>query len=80
MNIVLLYSTFYDYIDNMKEFLNGIEKSFVKRFGKLQLINMEDKLLFEDFIHFLSTYKFETSEYISFWNETFAPMNYEEKK
>ena len=80
INIDLYYSTFFDYIDNMKEFLKGIEKSFDKRFGKLELVNMEDKQLFEDFIHFLSTYKFETSEYISFWNETFSPMSNEEKK
>ena len=80
INIDLYYSTFFDYIDNMKEFLKGIEKSFDKRFGKLELVNMDDKQLFEDFIHFLSTYKFETSEYISFWNETFSPMSYEEKK
>lgn len=80
LNIALLYSTFYDYIANMKDFLLGIEDSFKKKFGELLLDNMEKKKLFEDFIQFLATYRFKTTEYIAYWNEIFEPLTEEQQK
>ena len=43
----------------MKNFLLILDEAFNKRFGKLELTNIEDKLLFETYIHFLASYKFE---------------------
>ena len=80
INTVLLYSTIYKYIGYIKLFLSGIEEAFNKRFGNLLLVDMKDKMLFEDFIHFLSTYKFDTLEYIAYWSEIFVPLDKNKKK
>lgn len=63
----------------MKNFLVILDEAFNKRFGKLELTNIEDKLLFETYILFLASYKFEKLEYISFWKETFILLDLEEK-
>ena len=59
LNLVLSYSNFFDFIYIMKNFLINVDKIFIERFGKLELTNIEDKLLFEAYIHFLVSYKFE---------------------
>ena len=79
-NIALLNSEFYYYIANIHEFLIRVETTFNKKFGKLELDNINDKMLFEDFIHFLSTYDFKTTEYISYWNEIFVPLDEDDKR
>ena len=79
-SILLLHSKFYEYIDYMQKFLVYVEKYFREKFGNLKLDAYNDKLLFEDYIHFLSTYKFKENSSNSFWKETFVPLNLEEKK
>ena len=57
-----------------------VEENFNKRFRNLELSKEEDKSLFEDYINFLATYKFDKCNYNSFWKETFVPLNLEEKE
>jgi len=78
--IILLHSKFFEYIDYMKKFLVYVEKYFRERFGNLELDKYDDKLLFEDYIHFLATYNFKESSFNSFWKEVFVSLNLEEKK
>jgi len=78
--ILLLHSKFFEYIDYMKKFLVYVEKYFRERFGNLELDKYDDKLLFEDYIHFLATYNFKESSFNSFWKEVFVSLNLEEKK
>ena len=77
---LLLHSDFFYYLNEIKLFLIEVEENFYKRFGNLDLPNDEDKALFEDYIHFLATYKFDKCNYASFWKETFVPLIFEEKE
>ena len=74
-NFLLLHSNYFIYIRKVKEFLIGVDSEFCQRFGKFGFDSKEDQLLFEDYINFLGTYKFEDKNYISFWKETFVPLN-----
>jgi len=76
----LLKANFFIYLENIKLFLQKVNDNFQKKFQNLKLDNMNDKLLFEDYIHFLGTYKFDNYGYYSFWNETFVQLNINEKK
>jgi hypothetical protein len=76
----LLKANFFRYLCNIKIFLQKVNDNFQKKFQNLKLDNMNDKLLFEDYINFLGTYKFDYYEYYSFWNETFVQLNINEKK
>ena len=79
-NFLLLHSNYFNYIGKLKEFLIGVDNEFCQRFGNFGLDSKEDQLLFEDYIYFLGTYKFEKDYYISFWKETFVPSNPENLK
>ena len=79
-NLLLNHANYFEYISNMKRFLNEVSVNFNKRFKDLQLDKDEDKLLFEKYMHFLSTYKFKKNIYTSFWNATFVPLSLGEKK
>ena len=77
---LLKHAKFFEYIKHMKAFLNEVNKNFEERFKKFELDNKDDQVLFEDYIHFLATYKFEQCDYVSLWNSTFVPLSLEEKK
>ena len=79
INYLLLHSDYFKYLIKIKKFLIDIDKKFKEKFGKLELSNDNDKSLFEDYINFLATYKFDNRNYNSFWEETFVPLNLEEK-
>ena len=79
INYLLFHSNFFNYIEEIKIFLGSVDENFHERFGSLVLCNNEDKSLFEDYINFLATYKFDKYTYISFWNETFIPLKLENK-
>ena len=76
----LTKSKFFDYIKKMKSFLKKVDKYFNEKFKNLNFENMKDKFLFEDYINFLSSYKFENYEYAPFWMESFVPLNLDKKK
>ena len=80
ITILLLHSDFFEYIYYMQKFLIYVEQYFREKFGNLELDKYDDKLLFEDYIHFLATYNFEENSSNSFWQETFVSLNLEEKK
>ena len=80
ITFLLNQAEFFQYIKNMKKFLNEVDKNFNERFKNFELDNNGDQILFEDYIHFLATYKFDKFNYISFWNSTFVPLSLEEKK
>ena len=80
ITFILNQEEFFLYIKNMKVFLNGVDKNFNKRFKNFELDNIDDQMLFENYIHFLATYKFDKYYYISFWNSTFVPLSLKEKK
>ena len=75
-----MHCDFFKYINQIKKFLIDVEENFNNRFGNLELSNEEDKSLFEDYINFLATYKFDKCNYNSFWKEIFVPLNLEEKE
>lgn len=78
----ILNSNFFKkYIPYLIEFLVLTNTNFKIKFWNLELKNIEDKLLFTDYIHFLSTYTFDEldDEYINIWNETFVPLTIKEK-
>ena len=80
--IVLLNSEFFNYILCMKSFLNFMNANFISRFGKLELSKIEDKLLLEDYLIFIGNYIFNEKEkegFISIWNETFVPLDKNQK-
>jgi len=81
-SIILSESSFYNYIINFNLFLNNIDIEYNQRFEDLELIKTEDKLLFEDYLQFISNYKFDGNEeiIINMWKEAFLPLNNEEKK
>ena len=65
------------YMSNLKAFLLSIWNNFEKRFKDLKLEKIEDKLLFEDFIQFISTVTFNASYFvyhIDIWNESFVDL------
>ena len=76
----LTKSKFFNYIKKMKTFLKKVDQNFNEKFKNLVFENMKDKLLFEDYINFLSSYKFENYENASFWMESFVPLNLDKKK
>lgn len=80
ITFLLNHAQFFGYIKNMKAFLNAVDKNFNIRFKNLELDNNDDQILFEDYIHFLATYKFDKCDYISLWNSTFVPLSLENKK
>ena len=70
------------YAGYLQLFLIGTNKNFNIRFKNLELQTNEDKLLFEDYIQFISTYSFDYEDidnYIKLWNETFVSLNKKEK-
>ena len=64
----------------MKSFLIKVDNNFNEKFKNLSFKDMKDKLLFEDYIHFLSTCKFENYEYAPFWMESFVPLDLNKKR
>ena len=80
MIFLLSQSKFFDYIHVMQKFLKHVDVKFKERFKNLELKNMDDKLLFEDYIYFLGNYNFENYEYVPLWMETFVPLNLNLKK
>ena len=80
-SLVLSESDFFNYILDFYIFLNTIDKAFKSRFGNLELSNNEDKLLFEDYLHFISNHIFNRKEenLIYLWEETLSPLNKEQK-
>ena len=80
MIFLLSQSKFFDYIHVMQKFLKHVDVKFKERFNNLELNNMDDKLLFEDYIYFLGNYNFENYEYVPLWMETFVPLNLNLKK
>ena len=80
--LILLNGQFIDYLTALRYFLKTTEKNFDKRFKKIELKTMDDHLLFEDYMQFLSTYRFEefSLDLVHLWNETFVPLNIKEKK
>ena len=79
--IVLSESKFFDYILNFYIFLNVIDKDFKFRFGNLELSNNEDKILFEDYLHFIGNHIFSRKQefLIYLWEETFSLLSKEQK-
>lgn len=75
LTFLLLKSNYFQYIINMQEFLKDVDKNFKIKFGKFEFQTTEEKILFEDYIHFLATYEFEINDYAAFWNEAFVPLN-----
>ena len=76
---------FNDYLPGLNTFLSSVYNNFKLRFSELKLKNVEDQLLFEDFVQFIGTYTFrndegEYTEYIDLWNDTFIPITKDEKK
>lgn len=80
VNLLLIHAQYFQYIKNLKIFLNKVDANFKIRFKDLKLDTEEDKILFEKYMHFLSTYKFELITYSDFWNTTFVSLRLEEKK
>ena len=80
-SLVLSESDFFNYILDFYIFLNTIDKAFKSRFGNLEFSNNEDKLLFEDYLHFISNHIFNRKEenLIYLWEETLSPLNKEQK-
>ena len=73
---------FTSFLPNLKKFLKFIDTNFNKRFNNLEFKDMDEKLLFEQYILFLSSYNFnhiEKSLY-DIWNETFIPLSKNQKK
>ena len=76
-NEEILNGNFFHYLSCFKTFLNGVHDNFYKRFNNdLELKNLEDKLLLEDYLQFIKTYIFHGNEkkYVTIWNETFIPL------
>ena len=77
-----LDSQFYgEYLKNLVQFLNKINKNFSLRFKNFELEKDEDKLLFEEYIQFLGSYDFSTDllNITHIWNETFVPLTQKQK-
>ena len=68
---------FTSFLPNLKKFLNLVDVNFNKKFNNLELKNIDEKLLFEQYILFLSSYNFNDMEknIKDIWNETFVPLN-----
>lgn len=79
INFLLFHSDFFKYIMKIQKFLIDVDQKFKEKFGKLELCNDEDKSMFEDYINFLATYKFDNRNYNTFWEETFISLTLEEK-
>ena len=75
LNFLLLKSNYFQYIINMQEFLKDVDKNFRIKFGNFEFQEAEERILFEDYIHFLATYEFLINDYTAFWNEAFVPLN-----
>lgn len=69
------------YIYNLREFLVKVNNSFIIRYTKNSFKSDDDKCIYEDYMHFLSNYKFDLYDIkiINLWNETFNPINDERK-
>ena len=80
INFLLLNSFYFKYLTKLQNFLISVDSEFHQRFGNLELNSVIDRDLFEDYIYFLATYKFERSDYDLFWKETFVPLNPKEKE
>ena len=80
INFLLLNPFYFKYLTKMQKFLISVDSEFHQRFGNLELNSVIDRDLFEDYIYFLATYKFERSDYDLFWKETFVPLNPKEKE
>ena len=80
INFLLLNSFYFKYLTKLQKFLISVDSEFHQRFGNLELNSVIDRDLFEDYIYFLATYKFEKSDYDLFWKETFVPLNPKEKE
>ena len=85
MNVQLSYlsyalGTFNDFLLNLSKFINIIFEKFKKKFYNNKL-SLEDYHLLEDFLLFLSVYKFNDFgfKYISIWNDSFYDLSLEEK-
>lgn len=73
---------FTSFLPNLQKFLKLVDDNFIKKFNNLELKNIDEKLLFEQYILFLSSYNFNHIEKNSYdiWNETFVPLNKSQKK
>ena len=73
---------FTSFLPNLKKFLKFIDHNFNKRFNNLEFKDMDEKLLFEQYILFLSSYNFNHIEkrLYDIWNETFVTLSQNQKK
>ena len=53
---------FSNYLPGLNAFLCSVYDNFKFKFGDLKLNSIQDQLLFEDFIQFISTYFFRNNE------------------
>ena len=72
------------YMAQLNIILNDVNENFTARFRKNKFKSEDDKCIFEDYIQFLSSCKFDSkslclSDIINFWKETFIQMKNEEK-
>lgn len=79
-NFLLFRSNYFDYLEHIQKFLKDVDIKFQERFGNLELATDRDKSLFEDYINFLCSFKFNNRNYNDFWKETFVSLKLEEKK
>ena len=81
-SLILREGKMYDeYLINMVMFLFSIKDNFNQRFNDIQFNNLDDKIIFEHFINFISSYLFDGNDgdYICLWNEIFIPLKKEQK-
>ena len=71
------------HIKNIRYFLSKVDKNFKRRFQNNKFLLDEDRNIFEDYLYFLSCYKFHSMNAkdftIKLWNETFVALSEEEK-
>ena len=82
-SLVLMKGEFSDkYLFHLKEFIIYVKDNFYKRFGDLNLKDKNDRIIFEHFINFISSYLFDEGKddiVIRQWNEIFVPLNKEQR-
>ena len=81
-SLILRKGNFYrEYYINLKGFLLKIKDNFNKRFGDLNLKAENDKIIFEHFLHFISSYLFTGKEahLTKKWKEILNPLNNTQK-
>ena len=83
-SLVLMKEKFWDkYLFHLKTFITYVKDNFYKRFGDLTLKDKNDRIIFEHFIIFISSYLFDEGKddiVIRQWNEIFIPFNKGQRK